>query len=276
MSAFQWIVWRSGTECIEFASTWSSCNDSESHATAESTEVNLISIFASSTSYHRHPKLRLGVLTLVRPTREHMVNWGLCGDGWLIRFPAFTQPLDVSRDSHVSLPFAIIACFVFFFRPLRSFLSVEGKQTTSYSVTPNVECLTRVALVSCCCCWSGFQSSFKSKLCFLWFALLRSLIGQQNSRHFFSQWQANPIPISTCTRAFSRSLHRLHVIASYYDWLIALYASALIGQSNYFGWSPLAWVFATDFCMSFADILTRGIRWILTYGKPFWNLTTSL
>ena len=65
--------------------------------------------------------------------------------------------------------------------------------------------------------------------------LLCSVIGQQNSRHFFNQWKANTKPIATCTRAFSRALRRLHVIASNSDWLMALFWPVVIGLSNCFG-----------------------------------------
>ena len=56
--------------------------------------------------------------------------------------------------------------------------------------------------------------------------LAEAVIGQQNSRHFFSQQTK---PLATCTRAFSRPLHWFHVIASYSDWLIALFRSVVIG-----------------------------------------------
>ena len=41
--------------------------------------------------------------------------------------------------------------------------------------------------------------------------------------------------IATCTRAFSRALRRLHVIALLSDWLIALFRSVVIGRNNRFG-----------------------------------------
>ena len=67
------------------------------------------------------------------------------------------------------------------------------------------------------------------------FALLCSVIGQQNSRHFLDQWEAKPKPIAIWTRVFSRALRRSHVIALNSDWFIALFASVVIGQSNCFG-----------------------------------------
>ena len=41
----------------------------------------------------------------------------------------------------------------------------------------------------------------------------------------------------TCSHSFSRAWHRLHVFASSSDWFIGLSVSAVIGQSNYFGFS---------------------------------------
>ena len=101
-------------------------------------------------------------------------------------------------------------------------------------------------------------------VCFC-FALLRSVIGQENSRHFFNQWEAKPKPIASnlvprvsplpflsrfrgreeerpwergwiasCTLVFSRAWRRLLAIALYSDWFIALFASLMIGQSNCF------------------------------------------
>ena len=39
----------------------------------------------------------------------------------------------------------------------------------------------------------------------------------------------------SCSQAFSRARHRLHVIASSSDWFIGLSASVVIGKSDYFG-----------------------------------------
>ena len=38
----------------------------------------------------------------------------------------------------------------------------------------------------------------------------------------------------SCSLAFSRACRRLHVFDSNSDWLIALFTSVVIGQSNYF------------------------------------------
>ena len=66
------------------------------------------------------------------------------------------------------------------------------------------------------------------------FALLRSVIGCQNSRHFLNQWEANPKPIVPRSHVFSRAWHRLPVFASSSDWFILLFPSVMIGRSNYF------------------------------------------
>ena len=75
------------------------------------------------------------------------------------------------------------------------------------------------------------------------FALLRSVIGQQNSLHFFNQWESKLKPILTWSDAFSRAWRRLHVFASNSDWSIALFTCVVIGRSNYigFGFTTLKW-----------------------------------
>ena len=52
---------------------------------------------------------------------------------------------------------------------------------------------------------------------------------------FFSQLEAKPKPITTCTRDFFRAFSKLQVIARNSDWFIALFAPVVIGQSNNFG-----------------------------------------
>ena len=42
-------------------------------------------------------------------------------------------------------------------------------------------------------------------------------------------------PILSCSRAFSRAWGPLHVFASSSDWFLALFASVVVGHSNYFG-----------------------------------------
>ena len=81
-----------------------------------------------------------------------------------------------------------------------------------------------------------------------WLRLLRLMIGLKDSRQFFSQWEAKPkpIPIAPCTRDFSGALSKFQIIARNCNWFIALFAPAVIGRSNYFGfgfstviWKPL-------------------------------------
>ena len=67
------------------------------------------------------------------------------------------------------------------------------------------------------------------------FALLRSVVGQENTCNLLNQSAAKPKPIMPCSHAFSLTWHRLHIFASISDWFIALFASVVIGQSNYFG-----------------------------------------
>ena len=68
----------------------------------------------------------------------------------------------------------------------------------------------------------------------------------KESRQFFNQWEAKPKPIAPCTRDFSRASSELQVIARNCDWFMALFAPAVIGGSNCFGfgfstviWKPL-------------------------------------
>lgn len=49
--------------------------------------------------------------------------------------------------------------------------------------------------------------------------------------HFLNQSEAILKPIMTCSNAFSHTRRRLHV----YFWIIILFASAVIGQSDYLG-----------------------------------------
>ena len=79
-----------------------------------------------------------------------------------------------------------------------------------------------------------------------WLRLLRLMIGLRDSRQFLNQWEAKQKPIAPCTRDFSRALSELQAIAGNCDWLIALSAPVVIGQSNCFGfgfstviWKPL-------------------------------------
>ena len=61
------------------------------------------------------------------------------------------------------------------------------------------------------------------------------MISQQITCHFLNQSAAKPKPIVPYSHAFSRASRRLHIFDSISDWFIALFASVVIGQSNYFG-----------------------------------------
>ena len=63
--------------------------------------------------------------------------------------------------------------------------------------------------------------------------LLRLVIGLKISRQFFYQGEAKPNAPNR--NNFSRALSKLQVIMRNSDWLIVLFAHAVIGQSNYFG-----------------------------------------
>ena len=58
------------------------------------------------------------------------------------------------------------------------------------------------------------------------------MIGQQNSRHFLNQWEFKPKPI------VFPALASVTVFAPNSDWLVVLFTSVEIGQSNYFGIGP--------------------------------------
>ena len=67
-----------------------------------------------------------------------------------------------------------------------------------------------------------------------------------SSRHFLNQWESKPKPIVLSPHAFSRAWRQLYELASNSDWLVVLFTSIAIGQSNYFGfgfttlnWKPL-------------------------------------
>ena len=70
----------------------------------------------------------------------------------------------------------------------------------------------------------------------LGFALRRSMIGWQKFAPFSlpvgSQTKTNRVLVAS---GFFRACRRLHVFASNFDWLIVLFISDMIIQSNYFG-----------------------------------------
>ena len=73
------------------------------------------------------------------------------------------------------------------------------------------------------------------RVCF-GFALRGFVIGWQNSRPLSQSMRSKkPKPIVPRWHVFSRAWHRLHVFALDSDWFIALFASVVIGQNNYFG-----------------------------------------
>ena len=65
--------------------------------------------------------------------------------------------------------------------------------------------------------------------------MVSEVIGLKISCQFINQCGGKPRPIATCTRHVSRALTKLHGIATNFDWLLALFAPAVIGHSNYFG-----------------------------------------
>ena len=60
------------------------------------------------------------------------------------------------------------------------------------------------------------------------------------TRQFFSQLETKPKPIAPRTRYFPRALSKLRVVATNFDWFIALFAPVVIGRSNVQRrkWSP--------------------------------------
>ena len=54
--------------------------------------------------------------------------------------------------------------------------------------------------------------------------------------HFLSKSELKPKPIMTCLHAFSQAVCQLHVFALSSDWLIALFTSVVIFQSNVLLW----------------------------------------
>ena len=75
------------------------------------------------------------------------------------------------------------------------------------------------------------------------FALLRSVIGLENSRHPLNQSDAKLKPIATWSLAFSRAWDRLGVFTLIYHWFVVIFVFVLIGRCDYFGFgfSTLNW-----------------------------------
>jgi len=61
------------------------------------------------------------------------------------------------------------------------------------------------------------------------------VIGLKDSRQFYNQLEAQPKPITPCTRHFSRALSKLQIISRNCDWFIALFAPVVIGRSDCLG-----------------------------------------
>ena len=75
------------------------------------------------------------------------------------------------------------------------------------------------------------------------FALLRSVIGLENSRHPLNQSDAKLKPIATWSLAFSRAWDRLRVFTLSSHWFVVIFIFVLIGRCDYFGFgfSTLNW-----------------------------------
>ena len=100
------------------------------------------------------------------------------------------------------------------------------------------------------------------------FALLRYMIDlKKNSRHFFIQSEVKPMPIVSCSHAFSRPSCKRHVVTWTFDWFTdflcplwlasvitlvlhwfydtrmknALFSFIVIGQQNFVGFNWLIW-----------------------------------
>ena len=67
------------------------------------------------------------------------------------------------------------------------------------------------------------------------FALLRSVIGQENSRHPLNQSDAKLKAMVTWSLAFSRALGRFRVFTLSPYWLLVMLTFVLIGHCGYFG-----------------------------------------
>ena len=60
------------------------------------------------------------------------------------------------------------------------------------------------------------------------FALLRSVIGLQNSHHFLNQRDVKPKPFMTRPHSFSRACHGLHVVS-----LVTVYALFFVFDTQF-------------------------------------------
>ena len=80
---------------------------------------------------------------------------------------------------------------------------------------------------------------------YIGFALLRSVIGLENSRHPLNQSDAKLKPIATWSLVFSRAWDRLRVFTLSSHWFVVIFIFVLIGCCDYFGFgfgfSTLNW-----------------------------------
>ena len=77
------------------------------------------------------------------------------------------------------------------------------------------------------------ETSLNSALFLLWYCSLCD--SKKNSCHFFDQSEVKSKPNMTWLQAFSRARRLLRVLASSCDWLVVLFISVVIGQSDCFG-----------------------------------------
>ena len=69
----------------------------------------------------------------------------------------------------------------------------------------------------------------------LWFCITKLCDWLTKLAPLSQPMEIQPKPIVFWPHAFSRAWRRLHVFASNSDWLVMLFTSVAIGQSNYFG-----------------------------------------
>ena len=105
---------------------------------------------------------------------------------------------------------------------------------------------------------------------FFGFALLCSLIGSKNSRHFLNQSEAKLKPIANWSHAFSRAWRWLHVFASSSDWFFVLFASVVIGQSDYYythlKTALYSFYICVEFLWSVSSVFCYIFSWVLLTG----------
>ena len=69
------------------------------------------------------------------------------------------------------------------------------------------------------------------------YAIAIATLSDWLKRVAFQPMRSKTKPITPCTRHFPRALSELQVIVRNCDWFIALFAPAVIGQSNCFGFA---------------------------------------